>query len=66
MTANMTDHDWLQIEQCAICGITGPLKDWPDLEVAIEKLTGKPIRHYSADLLRGFCIGAVAARREVK
>ncbi len=34
----MTDHDWLQLEQCVSCGGSGKITEWPHLRIAIAKV----------------------------
>ena len=54
----LTSHDWLQIEQAAAGCVSGTSDDWPDLRVAIEKVTGDPFgRRRTAAWLQGFCEG---------
>ena len=56
--ANLTDSDWLQIEQAAKGCIDGTSDDWPALRRAIEKITGKPFgMRRVASWLQGFCQG---------
>jgi len=56
----LTEHDWLQIEQAAAGCISGTSDEWPDLRRAIEKVTGKPFeQRQSASWLQGFCEGVL-------
>lgn len=34
----LTDHDWLQIEQAAAGCVSGTSDEWPDLRAAIERV----------------------------
>ncbi|WP_417744793.1 hypothetical protein [Rosistilla oblonga] len=57
---NLTNHDWLQIEQAAAGCIDGTSDNWPHLRAAIEKATGKPFGHRrNASWLQGFCEGVM-------
>jgi len=58
--SELTDHDWLQIEQAAAGCIGGTSDEWPELRRAIEKVTGKPFgQRRSASWLQGFCEGVM-------
>lgn len=58
---NLTDDDWLQIEQAAAGCVSGTSDEWPALRSAIEKITGKPFSNRkSAAWLQGFCEGVLA------
>jgi hypothetical protein len=57
---DMTDFDWLQIEQAAAGCVGGTSDEWPELRKAIAKITGKPFRHRkTASWLQGFCEGVL-------
>jgi len=52
---DLTDHDWLQIEQAANGGVSGTSDEWPDLVKAIEKVLNRKLMRQSSAWLRGFC-----------
>jgi hypothetical protein len=56
----LTEVEWLQIEQAARGGVSGTSDEWPALVAAIEKVRGKPLEmRRSASWLRGFCEGVI-------
>jgi len=58
--SELTEHDWVQIEQAAAGCVSGTSDEWPHLRLAIEKVTGKPFAHRkSASWLQGFCEGVL-------
>ena len=67
---NLTDHDWLQIEQAAAgCCNSGTSDEWPALRLAIENITGRPFGpRRTASWMQGFCEGVMiqAGRRKGK
>lgn len=57
----LTENDWLQIEQAASGCIDGNSDDWPALRKAISKITGKPFGdRKTASWMQGFCEGVMA------
>lgn len=60
MPKELTDSDWLQIEQAAAGCVGGTSDEWPLLRHAIAKLTGKPFgMRKSSSWLQGFCEGVL-------
>lgn len=57
---NLSDHDWLQIEQAARGCVSGTSDEWPHLVKAIQKITGHQLTRKSATWLQGFCQGILA------
>lgn len=59
----LTEHDWLQIEQTANGCIGGTSDEWPDLRQAIEKVRGKPLTHQRSSMwMIGFCEALMCVR----
>ena len=57
---DLTESDWLQIEQAASGCISGTSAEWPALRAAVEKITGKPfVLAKPASWLQGFCEGVM-------
>jgi hypothetical protein len=57
---DLSDHDWLQIEQAANGCVSGTSDEWPHLVEAVQKVRGKPLeKSKSAQWLRGFCEGVM-------
>jgi hypothetical protein len=57
---DLTEGDWLQIEQAANGCVSGDSDEWPALRAAIEKITGKPFAlRKPASWLQGFCEGVM-------
>ena len=60
-TTELTEHDWLQIENAARGCCSGTSDEWPDLVAAIEKIRGEPLEHRkTAAWLSGFCAGVLS------
>lgn len=60
LESQLTDQDWLQIEQAANGCVSGTSDEWPALRHAIETITGKPfVNRKSAAWLQGFCEGVL-------
>jgi hypothetical protein len=58
--SELTENDWLQIEQAASGCISGDSDEWPALRATIEKITGKPFAlRKPASWLQGFCEGVL-------
>ncbi len=52
---DLTEHDWIQIEQAARGCVSGTSVEWPHLMRAIQKISGpQPFR--TAEWLRGYCL----------
>lgn len=69
MIENLTESDWLQIEQAAAGCCSGTSDEWPALRMAIEKITGRPFGpRKMASWMQGFCEGVIiqAGRRKGK
>jgi len=66
--SELTEIDWLQIEQAALGCISGTSNEWPALRIAIEKITGKPFGgRKCSSWLQGFCEGVMLqAGKEVE
>jgi len=63
----LTDHDWDQIIMAAKGCVSGTSDEWPHLQRAIEKITGRPfLFRKSASWLRGFCEGIMTQYPEKK
>ena len=64
--SELTDHDWIQIEQAAAGCVSGTSDDWPDLVVAIEKVRGRKLNRKSAAWLHGYCEGLLEFKDAMK
>ena len=65
MKSDLTEFDWIQIEQAATGCVSGTSDEWPALRVVIEKITGQPFTvRRPASWLNGFCEAAMAMRGE--
>jgi hypothetical protein len=66
--SELTESDWLQIEQAAAGCISGTSDEWPALRIAIEKIAGHPLcDRKCAAWLQGFCEGMMLqAGKEVE